>query len=113
MHGGAAGSGAPIGNQNARKREDDTQEALAFAAELRELRAQMRKAHKEAAPELGPAPQRLRPSMVPIRYRRLLEREGYSLDAQLFVGEQMMYRQLRKGRASLRPRAIRGIRRER
>jgi uncharacterized protein YjcR len=36
MHGGAAGSGAPIGNQNALKHGLYTAESKAFAAHVRE-----------------------------------------------------------------------------
>lgn len=37
MHGGAEGSGAPIGNQNALKHGEYTREAKAFRQHVREL----------------------------------------------------------------------------
>ncbi len=37
MHGGAQGSGAPIGNQNALKHGNCTSESLAFQKHVREL----------------------------------------------------------------------------
>lgn len=90
MHGGAAGSGAPIGNQNALKDGRYTAEALQFTAEMRVLRTQMRQVHK-----------RLRPRAIPVRYRRVLAREGYTLEAQRFVDDQMLRAQIRKRRERL------------
>jgi hypothetical protein len=43
MHGGAPGSGAPLGNQNARKHGMHTREAK---AELRRIRALLRESYK-------------------------------------------------------------------
>jgi uncharacterized protein YjcR len=42
MHGGAVGSGAPIGNQNARKHGNYSREALATRQRLRQLLSRSR-----------------------------------------------------------------------
>ena len=47
MHGGAEGSGAPRGNQNALKHGAYTQETLRRRAEMRELIREARKVLKE------------------------------------------------------------------
>lgn len=48
MHGGAAGSGAPKGNQNALKHGQYTAEARAFQAHLRDLLREGRKLIEES-----------------------------------------------------------------
>lgn len=47
MHGGSAGSGAPLGNKNAVKHGAFTKEALQRRAETRELYREVRKLLKE------------------------------------------------------------------
>ena len=47
MHGGAKGSGAPVGNQNAMKHGAFTRNAIQRRSEMRELFRQARKLLKE------------------------------------------------------------------
>ncbi|MGR3592247.1 MAG: HGGxSTG domain-containing protein [Limimaricola soesokkakensis] len=48
MHGGAGGSGAPVGNRNALKHGQYTAEARAFNAHVRDLLRQGRESIKES-----------------------------------------------------------------
>jgi hypothetical protein len=48
MHGGAAGSGAPIGNRNARKHGRYSRDILEFRRVVRELVREARQLHGQA-----------------------------------------------------------------